>query len=128
MNNDRVVYESLLRLAKRLELGDTELPPICTWIRLDTGLPGGYVQAVLYPHFRSWPKFSGNDAYPVTTKEHRNPVGAFHNALLIKRDAFWNINTQYGANRRELLTHVIHHLLLKIHADEDARANIQINL
>ena len=128
MSNDRRVYESLLRLAKQLELGDTELPAICKWIRFDTGLPGGYVQAVLYPHFKSWPKFSGNDAYPVTTKEHRNPVGAFHDALLIKRDAFWNINTQYGANRRELLIHLIHHLLLKIHADEDARANIQINL
>lgn len=127
MSNDRKVYESLLRLAKRLELGDTELPAICKWVRLDAGIPAGYVQRVLFPHFKTWDKFSGDVHYPVTTHQWSNPE-KLYDSCYRSPSLYWAITTVYGANRRELLIHLIHHLLLKIHADEEARANMRISL
>lgn len=127
MTNDREVYESLLRLAKRLEMGDTQLPTICRWLGLDTALPVGYIQQVLFPHFQTWYKFSGDLHYPVTINKHDSPERLYHSCHNSPK-LYWAITTRYGANRRELLIHLIHHLLLKIHTDVEARANIQINL
>lgn len=127
MGNDRKVYESLLRLTKRLETGDTELPGICMWVRLDAGLPAGYVQQVLFPHFASWDKFSGNLCYPVNGFMYQDPEELFYK-VAHRLSGYWDITTQYGANRRELLVHLIHHLLTKIHADEQTRANLRISL
>jgi hypothetical protein len=127
MNNDRAVYESLLRLAKRLEMGHTDLPSICRWVMDYTELPAGYVQRALFPHFETWCKFSGDLHYPVTIAKYTNPEKLYNSCRHSYR-RYWDITTQYGANRRELLIHLIHHLLLKIHADEEARADIRINL
>jgi hypothetical protein len=90
-------------------------------------MPDGYIQKVLFPHFQTWAKFSGDLHYPVTLGEQYNPERLYSRAYR-NPALFWDITTQYGANRRELLIHLIHHLLLKIHADEEARANIRISL
>lgn len=127
MNNDRAVYESLLRLAKRLELGDTELPAICRWLIDDTGIPAGYLQQVVFPPFFTWEKFSGDPYHPVNGSMHQNPKDLYCK-VAHRPSGYWDLTTQYGTNRRELLIHLIHHLLLKIHADEEAQANIRINL
>jgi len=51
----------------------------------------------------NWPKFSGNEKYPVPSgKKDIHPVGAFQNT-----DDLWNKRTKYGRLRRELLDFLI---------------------
>ena len=125
MSNKRRVYESLLKLVKHLiDFPDANTPAICAWVEGDIIISPGEIQSVLHPIFKTWPKFSGSINFPVTTKRPGSPEYMYGEVRKVW-GGYWNRNTEYGANRRELLTFLIHSLLTQIHDEENNQPSIK---
>jgi hypothetical protein len=63
-------------------------------------------KSILHPYFETWPKFSGNIAYPVPAGDGdtHGPVWAYQ---FTSEYNMWNKKCSYGRNRHALLAHCI---------------------
>lgn len=75
----------------------------CTYVAFDVACRW------LYPHFRTWSKFSGGDSYPVPGPAKRSAYRTYANTMA---DKMWT--GAYGALRLELVDHIIAQLELKL--------------
>lgn len=71
-------------------------------------LESASLDALLEQAFEAWPKYSGDDAYPIPGGEE-----AFDQT---HRDDMWNPNHPYGALRLELLDYLINYFEEKLRA------------
>ncbi|ALY07231.1 hypothetical protein VmeM32_00245 [Vibrio phage vB_VmeM-32] len=54
------------------------------------------------PYFRKWSHFSGNYGYPVPSTDERSPMCMYNDC-----DNMWDLATEYGQLRVDLLKHII---------------------
>ena len=104
------LYEALLWTAERVSRGTTRNYGICSLVQNSPMLyqsPDRKVRGMLTALFQTWDKYSGNTEYPVPSS-CGDPKDAFYHRLKDRDDDYmWGINTEYGANRRDLLLHCI---------------------
>ena len=131
LNEKWLVYKSLLSLASMVEncpKGAIPALSICGWLGSRSPLTPQEYREVIVPLFEKWPKFSGSTYYPVPAgTPDSDPARMYENAQFI-RGGFWDRTHPYGANRRELLTFLIHTLLKQIHDEENNQPTFEINL
>lgn len=70
------------------------------------------VGRVLCEAFKKWPKFSGNPAFPIPTGEENV------SSMYYRLDNLWDMDTQYGRDRWELLKFCIEQLEAEIGIEE----------
>lgn len=69
---------------------------------------GGAAEDLLQELLEGWPKFSGDESYPINSDKNEYPKVEYINASLSV--TLWDKNTEYGKLRWELLEYLIEEL------------------